>query len=774
MRITQAKSALLAFVFVFLLPLQAAVDGFVIKKIELEGARRITYATMANYLPVGVGDRLTAARSKQAIKALYGTGFFKDVKLNRRGNVLVVSVKERPGIAEIHIDGNKKIKDDDISKAFEDAGLIRGRIYNDQTLDTMQKELERIYYSYGRYGVKIDTKVTPLPRNRVKIEIDIREGLNAKIKNINIVGNKHFSDEEILSEFELGIPSWWQIFSSKDQYAKEKLSGDRETLRSFYLDRGYVKYKLESVQVTISPDKKDIYITFNITEGEQYKVRNVTVSGDTIVNENTLLKVVRAANKKGEFFSNKKITDSVEYINKTLGNIGYAFADTRFDAVPDDDEGVVDIDFFVIPNKRVYVKRIEFIDNEKTQDSVYRRELRQLEGAWYADAAIERSKVRLQRLPYVEEVEIEKNNVPGLDDQVQIDYKVKERLAGAFNVGVGYSDANGASFITSIEHNNVFGKGNAVELAFSRNEVFTSLNYSYDNPYYTDSGIGRGFNIFASEYDTSETLLTQYVVDNLGGTVNYRIPLSEFSAFRFGFGLAKTEIKEQLGTSTLEVRNFLDTYGSEYEQLKTNVGYIYDSRNRSIFASRGTRQLVSLEVEPNPSDLTYYKFSYSGDHYWPLFKGSVLHAKYTIGLGEGYSDLEELPFFEKYSAGGIRSVRGYESRSLGPRSTFIGVTGLTRSSNVLGGDLLTTGSLEFVLPPPGKASGSLRMLFFYDFGNVFATREDFDVNELRTSVGVALNWLAPLGAMTFSWADPVGKKPGDEIERFQFTVGGSF
>jgi outer membrane protein insertion porin family len=685
-----------------------------------------------------------------------------------------MQVTERPAIAEINIEGNKKLKDEDIDRAFEDADLVQGNIYNDQVLDNMQKELERLYYSVGRYGVKLNAKVTPLPRNRVEIDIDIQEGVTAKIRQINIVGNEDFTDEELLEDFELGIPSWYMFLSSKDEYAKNKLSGDIETLRSYYLNRGYLNYRLDSIQVTISPDKKDIYITVNIHEGDQYTVDEVYVSGETVVNKNRFLLVAKIYNRKGEYFSNKNATDTSEYIDGVLGNMGYAFSQTRMQPDIDERAGTVDLNFVVEPGKRTYVRRIGFSGNEKTMDHVYRREVRQLEGAWYADNLIERSKVRLQRLNYVEEVEVDTPRVAGTNDQVDIEYNVTERMAGSFNIGAGYSGDDGVMFNTSLSHSNLLGTGNAVQIQARTSEVVDSLSFTYSNPYYTNEGVGRSISLSAQQYDTARTLLTQYVVNSVNGRVAYTIPMTEYSSIRTGFGVSTTEIEEQAGINAFEIVNFLDRYGDEYEQLTVDTAYLYDTRNRSIFVERGSRQVVSLEWNTPGSDLEWAKLNYNADYYWPAFKGTVLHAAYDIGVGEGFGDLRELPFYEKYVSGGVHRLRGFESRSIGPRTTIISGGRRVESLRPLGGDLKTVGQLEYIVPTPGGGGRSMRLALFYDFGNVYATRDDFDVDEFRSSIGLSVRWMAPIGAMTFSYAEPQRRQPGDEIERFQFSVGGSF
>jgi outer membrane protein insertion porin family len=756
--------------------------NFRIENIELVGARRITLATVLTYVPVKSGDQLTPALSQEIMHALYATGFFKDVSLYRRGNVLVMRVNERPAIAEINIDGNKKVKTEDINKAFDDFDLSRGRIFNDQVLDQMHQELERLYYSAGRYGVKIEKKVTPLPRNRVKIDINIREGIATKIRQINIVGNDSFDDEEILDGFELGIPAWYSFFSNKDEYAKSRLSGDREKLRSFYTDRGYINFKDESTQVTISPDKKDIYITINIVEGDKYNLRdvNVTVSSPDIAQYRPgMLMAAKKINLKGENFSNAKITSTTELINKMLGNRGYAFADTQMVPTIDDATKEVDINFIVDPKQRVYVNRIQFNGNEKTLDEVYRRELRQMEGSWYSADAVERSKIRLQRLTFVESAEVTTPAVPGTEDKVDVIYDIKERFSGAFNIGLGYSGENGTAFTTSVTQNNLFGRGNALSVALNRSEVVKDFNVAFTEPYYTDDGISRQWSLFYREIDTSRTLLSNYVMNSKGGSMQFGIPLTEYSRLGVGLDVRNTHIIPSVFQQFFEVIDFLIQYGDTYDQYMATLSYVYDTRNRGIFPTTGTRQLFSAEAALPFSDLEYYKFNYVADYYWPVTKQTLFHLKYNIGVGIPREDPFDLgvPFFEKYVAGGINTLRGYEPRSIGPRGRLFNQNAgfFLPSINPIGGDLLTVGSLEFVLPPLGDGTSS-RTVLFYDFGNVFPHYYDFDADEFRTSVGIAHNWLAPVGPMTFSYARPLEYDEIDKenIERFDFSIGGVF
>lgn len=761
----------------FWLPVQA-MDNFQIQDIEVVGARRVTLATVVSYMPVKVGDVLSPRLAQETLRSLYKTGFFKDVKLIQRGDILVVSVIERPAIASINIDGNSKVKKEDIEKAFEEAGLTEGQIYNDTVLEQMKQELQRLYYSLGRYGVNLKADVTPLARNRVKIDINIAEGLAAKIKQINIVGNTKFGDEELLGDFKSGVPHWLAIFSSKDEYSKNNLSGDLETLSSYYLDRGYANFRIESTQVTITPDKKDIYITINVHEGDLYLVRDVKLSGKMVISEKLIQGLVDFYIRKGEHFSRHDITRSDEEINKMLGNYGYAFSEVN--VVPEIDEITKEVDlvFNINPGKRVYIRRISFVGNEKTLDEVYRRELRQMEGSWYAANAIERSKVRIERLSYVEEASVDTPTVPGTDDQVDVIYKVKERLSGSFNIGAGYSDYNGVSFMLGINQNNLFGTGNGLSLDLQSSEVVKSFNITHINPFFTQNGVSRSTNLFFREIDTERTRLSSYVINSAGMGVSYSMPVSEFSAFNFGLSVASSEIKESRFSATPpEIRNFIDINGNEYKTANFDLGYVYDSRNRTLFATSGSRQGISMELVPG-KDLQYYKLSYRAEHYWPVTERTAFMFRYDIGFGKGFGDLEELPFFEKFTAGGVNSLRGFESRSIGPKEATYG--------RPFGGDLKTIGTLEYILPQPAKQPA--RISLFLDIGNVYETIGDFEADELRASFGITARWLTPMGALIFSLAEPIKYNKGviplssipgyvvpiDEIERFQFSVGGFF
>ena len=749
------------------LPLYA--QQFEVADIDLRGAERISLATVRSYLPISLGQTVDDEAIGEAIRALFATGFFSDIQMSQQGTTLVIQVTERPAIAEVNIEGNNKVKTEDINEAFEDSNLTRGQIFNESVLDNIEQELQRLYNSLGKYGVKVEVDVQPLPRNRVRININIREGLTAKIRQVNIVGNEAFSDDRLLDQFESGIPAWWALFSSRDEYARTKLTGDLEKLRSYYLDRGYLNFDIDSTQVTISPDKKDIFITINIDEGEVYTIRDINIAGQLIVPESQIEALVNAAVRPGDVFSRKQVIQADDFVSKRLGNEGYANATANVIPQVDEATNEVDLTFNVVPGKRVYVRRISFEGNERTYDEVYRREMRQLEGSWYAANKVERSRVRLQRLSYVEEVEVENQPVAGTDNQIDLVFTVRERPSGSFNIGAGVSGDDGIALTLGLTQNNLFGSGNTISMNINTNDVVESYNLTYTEPYYTNDGVSRSVNLFFREVDTSGTLLSDFTINTWGGNLTYGIPLTEYSRLRFGIGSENTEVVPG-SNPFVEIRNFVDEFPGEQNNFVVNAAYIYDTRNRTVFATRGSRQLLTYELAIPGSDLQYYKASYVSDYYIPVTAATSVLVNLDIAVGDGIDNVEELPFYEKFSSGGVRSLRGFEARSIGPRGTD-----LLNPNNrdTLGGDFKTVGSVEYIFPPPG-GSGAARFSFFYDFGNVYRNYNDFELNEFRTSVGVSLRWLTPIGGLVFNYAEPLQFEDIDETERFQFTIGGNF
>ncbi len=740
-----------------------AAEPFVVKDIRLEGLQRISAGTVFNYLPIKVGETLDEARSAEAIRALFKTGFFKDVRLEREGDVLVIYVTERPAVASIKISGNKDIETDTLLKALKEQGMAEGQVFDRSLLDKVEQELNRQYFSRGKYGVKISPTVTPLERNRVAVTIDISEGRAARIREINIIGNKAFDKEDLLGAFQLGGPTWLSFYTDTDQYSKQKLTADLESLRSFYLDRGYLNFNIDSTQVSITPDKKDIYITVNITEGEKYTVKEVKLAGDLVVPQEELTKLISV--QTGSIFSRKAATETSAKIGERLGQDGYAFANVNTIPEIDQESKQVALTFFIDPGKRAYVRRINMAGNTKTRDEVLRREMRQLEGAWASTENIKRSKARLEKLGYFDEVSVETPAVPGTPDQVDVNFKVVEKPSGNFLAGVGYSQTQGIIFNTSVNQENFLGSGNHVNIAFNNSNINTIYSFAYTNPYYTVDGVSRGFSLFSRSTDAGNANVANYLSDVKGGFVNFGIPLNEFDTFRVGLGYENSHIKTTENTPT-EYIAFLDANGRKFDTIKLTSGWSHDTRNRAILSDEGAYQNLTLDAALPGGGLEYYKVNYRQLRLFPLIKDWVLSLNGELGYGDSYGGTTQLPFFENFLAGGSRSVRGFKDNTLGPKAS---------TGRPLGGNLRLVGNVEMLFPLPFlKDSKTARLSTFVDIGNVYGTNEDFDAGLLRYSAGVAVLWVSPLGPLSFSLAQPINKKDNDNVQNFQFTIGTAF
>ena len=740
-----------------------AFDAFKVSDIRVEGLQRISPGTVFNFLPVQVGDQFTPYESERTIRALFKSGYFKNVRLERDGDVLVVVVTERPAIADIKIQGNEDLETEPLLDSLKDVGLAKGRVFDRSLLDKVQLELERQYYSRGKYGVKIETTVTPLERNRVDILIDVSEGSVAKIRQINIVGNTVFDDETLLSKFNQSTPNWLSFYTKDDQYSKQELAADLETLRSYYQDRGYIKFNIDSTQVSITPDKKDIYITINVTEGEQYKLREVRLSGELVVSPEKLYPAFQV--NAGDVFSRKRVTDTVTRISGILGNEGYAFANVN--TVPDVNEKTreVDLTFFVDPGKRVYVRRINFAGNSKTRDEVLRQELRQMEGGWFSADKVERSRTRLQRLGFFEKVNVETPAVPGSTDQVDVDYSVTEQPSGSISVGVGFSQTSGIILNGSITQDNFLGTGRRVSASVNNSDVTTVYSFSYNNPYYTVDGISRGFGAFYRSTNADQANISNYSTDTYGANINYGFPISEFNSVHFSV-LADSVTLKGTDYSSSEVTDFIDEYGDSFKSLTLSTSFAHDTRNRRIFPSEGGLRQISAETKVPGSQLEFYKVNLALEQFVPLTKLFVFQTKMDVGYGDGYGDFSQLPFFENFFAGGVRSVRGYEDNSLGPRDS---------QNDAIGGSFKTTATGQIVFPPPFLTdNNAVRLSLFYDVGNVFPGAEDWSASDLRMSVGLGATWLSPVGPLAVSIAQPFNDQSGDKIQQFQFTLGAGF
>jgi outer membrane protein insertion porin family len=741
-----------------------AFEPFVIKDIRVEGLQRIEVGTVFNYLPIAAGDTLNDQRAAEAIRALFKTGFFSDVSLEHKGNELVVKVVERPSISKVNISGNKDIKTEDLTTGLKRIGLAEGRVFDRSMLEQVKRELERQYFARGKYGVKITSEVKPQDRNRVEVNLKIDEGKVAKIQRITLVGNHAFSEETLLSNFQLGPPALFSVFTENDQYSKQKLAADLETLRSYYLDRGYIDFSIDSTQVAITPDKKDVYITINITEGNQFTVSDVKLAGDLKLPEAELAALISI--KPGEIFSRKQVTESSARINDRLGKEGYAFANINPTPVLDREKRTVKLTFFVDPGKRVYVRRINISGNTRTRDVVLRREIRQLENGWISTDSVNRSRERLQKLGYFDQVNVETPAVPGTDDQVDVDFGVKERSSfGSLTAGVGFSQSQGLLLNASVNQENFMGTGKHVSAAINNSKVNTIYSFSYTNPYYTVDGVSRGFSLFLRTTDAAAlTNVGSYTSDALGGSVNYGIPLSEFNTMRASIGYEQTHLK----TNTLTPQNylqFISANASDFGVFKLTLSWTHDTRNKAFFPDNGLLQSLSASAALPGSDLDYYKLSTQTTWYHPLLNIFTLSLNGEVDYGGTYGSTTGFPFFENYYAGGIHSVRGYRSNTLGPKE----------NDQALGGALNTVGSAElFFTPPFMQENSSFRMGAFFDIGNVYKNYASFDAGELRYSTGVSAVWLSPIGPLTFSLAKALNAKPVDNTEIFQFSLGAVF
>lgn len=757
------------------MPVYGQTPFFVVKDIRIEGLQRVSAGTVFNYLPVKIGDTIRRGETGKIIRALYKTGFFKDVRLQRRGDVLIVDVIERPAISEIDISGNKDLETDDLLQALKDIGLAEGRVFNRSLLDKIEQELRRQYFNQGKYGVKLTSTVTPLERNRVAVSIEISEGQVAKIKQVNIIGNRTFSEDELLEQFSLSTTGWLSWFTKDDQYSKQILAGDLEKLRSYYLDQGFIRFKIESTQVSITPDKRDIYVTIVVYEGDVYTISDIKLAGKMVVPEENIFPLIHL--RRGEEFSRKNSIESSDRISKLLGNRGYAFANVNSIPEIDEEKHQVAVTFFMDPGKRVYVRRVNMQGNTRTRDEVMRREMRQLESGWFSAEQVKLSRERLQRMGYFEEVTIETPAVPGSTDQVDVNVKVTEKPSGSLTAGVGFSQSNGITFNTSVTQDNFLGTGKRMSLAFNNSSANTEYRLAYNNPYYTINGVSRGFNLSYTETDFDDLDSADYSTDTGRAGVSFGVPISEFD--RIGLTADYEHTKLTLGNKVpfdSAVAEFVYKNGDKYNDVKLGVRWSYDSRNRSVFPSRGGQQSLSAQTTVPGSDLKYYKINYRQTRFFPLTKEFTLKLNADLGYGDGYSDTGDLPFFHNFFAGGFKSVRGFKQNTLGPRDVDRG--GDKGQGDPIGGNLKTVGNIELIVQPPIKRlKDTVRVSAFVDGGNVFETGSSdhsFETGKIRYSAGLAATWLSPFGVLSVSFAQPFNQGEEDEEEKFQFNFGSGF
>ncbi|NOY66158.1 MAG: outer membrane protein assembly factor BamA [Gammaproteobacteria bacterium] len=747
-----------------------AFESFIIKDIRIDGLQRISAGTVFSYLPVKVNEEFNNQKSVQSIKALFKTGFFKDVELKQEDQILVVELVERPSIAKIDITGNKDIESEELLAGLKNIGLAEGRVFNRSLLDKVEQELRRQYFSNGKYGVKIESSVSPLERNRVAVFLTVSEGKISKIREINIIGNKVFSNSTLRKLFILDTPSTFSFYTGNDKYSKQKLSADLEVLRSHYLDQGYLNFKIKSTQVSISADKKNIYITININEGAQFKIKELKLAGTLIVPE---ILIKQFSISPGEVFSQKRVSKTVKKLSQRLGDEGYAFANVN--TVPNVNEKTkeVTLTFFIDPGKRVYVRRVNMSGNIKTSDIVLRREMRQMEGGWFSTKQVNRSKTRLNRLGYFEDVRVETPVVPGASDQVDVNYTVKERPSGNFLASVGYSQTGGVILSGSINQDNFLGTGKRVGISANNSTINTGYSLNYYNPYYTRDGVSRGFSLSSQRTDASQANLANYLTDVDQISMTYGVPLNENDRINFNVAYATTELKAT-SLSFPEVTNFIVDNGGNaldtsinFDTLTLGGGWSHDTRDKAVYPTKGVYQNLAAEVTLPGGDLEFYKISYKQQRYIKFSKNLSLLLRGEIAYGDGYGDTNGLPFFKNFFAGGVKSVRGYYANSLGPKSPAV-------TGRPIGGNLKTVGAIEMLFPPPFAAdSQSVRMSAFFDAGYVFPGIDNFSINQLRGSVGVSMQWLSPVGPLTFSIASPINDRETDRTQSFQFSLGGA-
>ncbi len=751
----------------------ATADEFTVADIEVEGLQRVSAGTVFSSFPVNIGEQVDPSELADAIKSLFRTGLFTDIEASRDAGVLILTVRERPSISSIEIEGNKNIETEMLMDALSGAGLQEGQVFRRATLERLELEILRSYIAQGRYNARVKATAEDQPRNRVAIRLEINEGTVAAIHHINIVGNEEFKDEELLGLFELQTSTWWNSLTNSDKYARERLSGDLESLRSFYLDRGYLDFNVESSQVSISPDKQQVFIAIALNEGPQYTISEINLRGDLIVGEEELRKLIPV--EEGDVFSRARMTAISEALAFRLGREGYAFANVN--AVPEPGEdNTAAVTFFVEPGKRAYVRRVKFDGNVSTRDDVLRQEMTQMEGGIASSDRIEYSKTKLERLGFFKTVEVETVPVPGTDDLVDVNYSVEEQPTGSLSASVGFSQDSGVILGANVSENNFFGTGKRVSFGVNVSDSVKSANVSYLNPYYTVDGVSRGFSLFARETDYEDEDISSYLLDEYGGRVTFGYPTDSITRLNFGLGYTQSNIKAGTFTSQ-EVNDFIEEEGDSFNNYFLFGSWRRSTLNRGVLPTDGYSHSVSLDVAVPGSDLTFYKVSHKTDFYQPITDSGnwIFRARSDIGYGDGYGDRTQMPFYEHFYAGGYGSVRGYEANSLGPRAT--------NSPNDLsdpdpfGGNVLTEGSLELIFPTPFAGdSRSMRTAFFVDAGQVFDTDRDFEpeLEEVRLSAGVGFQWITAVGPLAFSLAKPLNDKDGDETQVFQFSLGQTF
>jgi outer membrane protein insertion porin family len=771
----------------------SAFDPWVVRDFRVVGVQRISEGTVYNYLPINIGDTVTDQRAQEAVRAIYSTGFFRNVELRRDGDTLVIAVLERPSIEDFTITGNEDIETEALEASLSEVGLARGRVFDQSVLEEVTQALTEQYYSQGKYAVSIETPVEELPDNRVRVGIEIEEGDRAKIRQINVVGNTSFDDDQILDAFALRTGNWLSWIRQDDRYAKEALEGDLEVLRAFYMDRGFADFRLDGVQVAISPDKRDIFVTVNITEGDRYTISDVRLAGEMVVPADELRSLIQVS--PGQVFSQRSLANTEQRMSLRLGEDGYAFAQVQ--AVPELNRETqeVEVTFFVNPQERIYVRRINFNGTDSVNDEVFRREMRQLEGSYLSNAQLERSRVRLQRLPYIETVDYETTPVPGSPDLVDIDWEIEEGLPGQFGGGIGYSQTYGAQLNGNFIHSNFMGTGNRIAFELSGGEFSKLYNLNYTDPYRTIDGLQRTLSMSYRDITQFTSASSDFSTETFSLGADWAYPITEYQTLRFGFSLQQAELATGIFSSAqaaewvqnngepLDVPGD-DFFGTQVQSVELSAGWAFDSRNRFIFPNRGTRLGFSVRGSVPGSEVEYYVTSFDFTKYIPITDSWTFRINSRLAFGDAYGETTALPPFQNFFAGGPGTVRGFKESRLGP---------IDNRRNPYGGNALFATQFELIIPTPERLAASTRFALFFDIGNVFSTggvsffdklgdpiEYNFDYDNLKQSVGLSVEWLAPMGLLRFSYGVPLNNDAetdrfyGDQTEEFQFTVGSAF
>ena len=796
------KKNIISIVFwLLILPMAAlSSDEFIVKDIKIEGLEKISEGALLNYLPVNIGDSLNENRIQESIRSVYSSGFFKNIEFRKDDSgILIISVLERPSIASINFEGNKDIKTEDLEDSLNNIGFKIGRNYDPSILDEIERSLIDQYFSFGKYNARVKTTVEELAGNNVSVQVDVSEGDRAQIRQINVVGNKVFSDEDILEQLKLQMPNWLSFFNQDDRYSREDLQGDLETIENFYLDQGYANFRIESAQVAISKDKQGIFVTINITEDEVYTLSDVKVTGEFVIPKEEIDRFIFA--KPGQTFSQGLLTSITELIEYELGEEGYSFAEVE--AVPelDRENKEVKVVFYLQPKDRVYVRRISFSDTTSINDDVLRREMRQLEGGYYSKSKLERSKVRLQRLPFIEEVNYETYPVPGSTDLVDAEFNIKEGLPGQFGGGIGYSGYQKLILNGNFTHTNFFGTGNRVGLDINASRFRDLYSISTTNAYTGIDEIARTLSLSYSNFSQFTSSSSDFSTKTYSLGAQYSYPLSEFQRLIFGGSLQSSELlagdysADQAlqwvtsnGNSECFDEEFFDFCKTKFNNAELTAGWVYDSRNRFMFADQGMTHRLIFNASVPGSDVEYFGINYAYKQYFnipfPIINRLTMMVKADLAFNDAYGDSIGVPPYKNFYAGGPDTVRGFKEHRLGPKDNY---------GNPYGGNLLVSSQTELILPIPGDWANRARFSLFFDIGNTFSTSEldffdpegnpidySFDTGNLKRSYGIAAQWLAPMGLFRFSYAIPVNSIDGtdrfysDETERFQFTVGGAF